>query len=117
MFKYTRYGGKPLGEILRNMVPQKHVACPLARAFPQAPATAAVKNLWWIHIVMHLSLVKRDALSDKSVMAWGSHILLMALNWVLPERSPVAAQSPQRLLNLTVAMMPIARLVSPTHPA
>jgi ComF family protein len=70
------------------MVPQKHVACPPVRAFPQAPATAAVKNLWGSYIFMHLSLVKRDALSDKSDMAWGSDIFHIMLNWVLPERCP-----------------------------
>ena len=88
MFKYTRYGGKALGEILRNVAPQKHVACPLVRTFLQAPATAAVKNLWWGNIFLHLSLVKRDALSDKSDMTWGSHLFHIMLNWALPERYP-----------------------------
>jgi ComF family protein len=70
------------------MVPQKHVARPVARARLQAPATAAVKNLWWVHIIMHLCLVQRDALTDKSDMAWGSDIFHIMLNWVLPERCP-----------------------------
>jgi len=33
---------------------------------------------------MHLCLVKRYALSDKSVMAWGSHIFHIMLNWMPP---------------------------------